>query len=402
MALSNQQERGIQATASLSITELYAEGRDSATDREEWPHAQIVERLDGRTCELCGAVDGMVLEVGSPEYSEWRGPSHINCRRVMALISKDEPDVTPDFERPSQTLIERHGHYHINPRAHAELRMPAEPAGRHIIARRIRNLETGRTRMALDWAPWWDGVPQSTKELVLRARYTEDAAELGGLLERLGLTNLDDPEQLRRACLLGLRDRVEGWVDEGLAAHRVLSEKELEQRLRDLEEGIALQAVEHALVVDETGQVLVHATGTEDAVSMTPAELATVRGNHVTHNHPDWRQYPAGSPLRDGGTLSLDDLMLAAQRGALQVRAVSKKWRHVATPPTQGWNALWAKYSLAPTYDRAKQRVILELRAAVLRGELTEHEALSQLQHLILERVSSITGMGYSRTPRKP
>jgi hypothetical protein len=149
--------------------------------------------------------------VRSPEYAEFRQPSHINCRRRLIYIRKDE-EARADFERPPDDLIRKHGHYHVQPARHAELRIPASGSGRHIIVRRVRNLETGELGTRLDWAPHWERIPQWKRDLVLKARAETDDLAVVAILEKLGINDLDDAGQLRELTLLGIRDRVDGWL----------------------------------------------------------------------------------------------------------------------------------------------------------------------------------------------
>lgn len=210
-ALPPSLERSLKVTASIVVTEMHNEGMSAANRPTDFPLAQISERLDRRACPLCRAVDGMILKVGTPEYAKWRQPSHINCRRRLIYISKDDTGAEADFEEPDAELIRKHGHFHVNPEKHAALRMPAEPAGRHVIVRRVKNLETGEIETRLDWAPWWEQVPQWKRDLVLKARGATDDVEVAAILDRLGISDLEDAGQLRQATLLGLKDRVEGW-----------------------------------------------------------------------------------------------------------------------------------------------------------------------------------------------
>lgn len=205
-------QKSLQATATITVAELHNEGMAAANNPQEWPFAQISEILDHRTCPLCRRVDGMILRVGTPEYAKWRAPSHINCRRTLIYISREEQNVRVDFEEPDAELIRKHGHYHVNPEKHAELRIPAEPAGRHVVVRRVKNLETGEIGTRLDWAPWFEQVPQWQRDLVLQARATSDEAQLTQILEKLGITDPTQGEGFRTVARLGLRDRIEGWV----------------------------------------------------------------------------------------------------------------------------------------------------------------------------------------------
>ncbi|MFN3652216.1 MAG: hypothetical protein ACK47B_21775 [Armatimonadota bacterium] len=207
-------ERSLSATATLAYAELFNEGKSAANDPEAYPLAQISELLDGRTCALCAAVDGKILDVSTPEYREWRQPSHINCRRTLAYIPKGEAGTEPDFVRPDAKLIKKHGHYHLDPEKHAEFRIPAEPAGRHLIVRRVKHPETGELGTRIDYAPWWEQVPQWKRDLVLKARATPDGDDFQAILSQLGLQDLKQAETLHQATLLGLRDRVEGFLTE--------------------------------------------------------------------------------------------------------------------------------------------------------------------------------------------
>lgn len=219
-ALPKTLNRSLKATASLALTELFNEGKSAANDPSEWPLAKISERMDGDTCPLCASVDGKILKVGTPEYRQWKQPSHINCRRILVYIHKDEAADHPDFEAPDPELIRKHGHYHLNPEKHAALRIPAEPAGRQVIVRRVKDLATGEVRTVLDWAPWWDKVPKWKRKLVLDARVADDD-ELPDILSKLGLTDTKNAAHLEEAARLGLRDRVEGFVTLGYRMERM-------------------------------------------------------------------------------------------------------------------------------------------------------------------------------------
>lgn len=138
-----------------------------------------------------------------------------NCRRVMSYISAEATATEVTFREPSEELIRKHGHYHLQPDKYAELRVPAQPGGRQFIARRVRSLDTGETKTVLDWATWWEQVPQWKRDLVLKARVTAEDKPLRGILELLGLPAIEDlNERLRQTVLLGLRDRLEGWITE--------------------------------------------------------------------------------------------------------------------------------------------------------------------------------------------
>jgi len=125
-------------TTGANAARLYQMGKDDALPAGEWPLAQIIEHLDSVICPLCRSIHGMIVRKGTPEYERWRLPSHINCRRIMADIHRDEvgPDgqpTRPDFVAPPQELIDKHGHFVNDPVKYAPLRVPARPTGRDFI-----------------------------------------------------------------------------------------------------------------------------------------------------------------------------------------------------------------------------------------------------------------------------
>ncbi|HEU4753745.1 MAG TPA: hypothetical protein VFU47_11615, partial [Armatimonadota bacterium] len=372
MALPAHLNQALEATAALTVAELYNEGKSAANNPEEWPLAQISERLDGRTCPLCRAVDGKILKVGSPEYRQWRQPSHINCRRVMVYIHRDEQGAKPDFREPDAELIRKHGHYHLRPDRHAELRIPAEPAGRHVIVRRVRNLETGEISTRLDWAPWHEQHSEATRKLIVKARGTADPAELERILAELGVTNFNDPEQLRRVVLLGLRDRVEGWI--------TLEETPFERAARTIERKIAKRAQERAWIITPEGKTVYRKIGRRSEITFRPDEQVHFEGNVFIHNHP-------------GGTsFSPADVETAAKSGAVEFRLVTAKYRYILRPPAGGWPPNWWEETGEALFELHRGQVEGELRQLVRQGIMSEAEYEAARLDLIWERVAQDAG----------
>ena len=122
-------------------TAIYRLGQESALPASDYPHAQIIETLDGAICPLCRAVHGMILDKSKPEYDRWRLPSHINCRRILVDIHRDEVDnegnpTQGNFREPPDQLIEQHGHFVHRPKKFANLRLPARPTGLDFVVKR--------------------------------------------------------------------------------------------------------------------------------------------------------------------------------------------------------------------------------------------------------------------------
>lgn len=159
----------LEATANVTVTSAHGLGRDAAMPEGEFPLAEISESLDDQTCQLCRMLDGQIVRRDSPEYDEFRWPSHINCRRIMIYIGKDEigldgQPVQPAFVRPDDDIIAKHGHFHVDPNKYRELRIPSRPEGRDFIFSPGPKGEPG----ALLWAPGlsWNGLKSTLLDML--------------------------------------------------------------------------------------------------------------------------------------------------------------------------------------------------------------------------------------------
>ena len=70
--------------AQEGITTIVAEAREEVFT-EEGPaieSAQVSEVMDGSTCEECARHDGLIVQVGTPEY-EYHKPPFVLCRSAL-------------------------------------------------------------------------------------------------------------------------------------------------------------------------------------------------------------------------------------------------------------------------------------------------------------------------------
>jgi len=179
--------QSLSGTSSVTVTHLYGLGREaiSAADIVEWPFAQIIETLDNRTCPLCRRLHGLILAKTDPRYHQYKYPSHIGCRRIMVDIGKGElgddgKPLLPDFRDPPKALLEKHGHFHIDPDKYSALRIPSRPEGRDFI-----------------YVPGKGGAPH---KLIWRAGLSDEARR-ATIKDMLGEI-IRDPETLRLSANL--------------------------------------------------------------------------------------------------------------------------------------------------------------------------------------------------------
>ncbi|HUT77581.1 MAG TPA: hypothetical protein VM285_07840 [Polyangia bacterium] len=181
MSLSETVHTILEGTTGAVAPRAFAQGWEAAVPPADFPLAQISEILDTATCALCRAVDGKVIARSSPDYARWALPSHINCRRCMVFVSRDEvgPDgkpTQPDFEAPPQALIDKHGHFVSSPQKYEALRVPARPCGRDFIAYR----PGGAEHVTLRWR-------DSLSDAGLRETLQTMARGLGSRLSTLSI-----------------------------------------------------------------------------------------------------------------------------------------------------------------------------------------------------------------------
>lgn len=143
-------EQALRATASIAYTEVSNLAQDLALPEDEYPLAQILEVYDDDICPLCAWLNGRIIKRGTPEWEKYRLPSHINCRRTFAYIPADAGE-QPDFEEPPPSLLQKHGHFHVDPLKYEELRAPVFADRRQFVFRRVKDPETGERRSILFW-----------------------------------------------------------------------------------------------------------------------------------------------------------------------------------------------------------------------------------------------------------
>lgn len=147
-------------TATVTVRALDAQARAELADLALWPLAHRLAILDDRVCELCEYLDGMIMRRDGPEFQQYGKSVHINDRCCIAYIGADEmewgPDgelrpTQPDFVAPPQELLEKHGHFLLDPEKYAPLRIPAQPEGRDLVVRWVPDPAAKIKRMTICW-----------------------------------------------------------------------------------------------------------------------------------------------------------------------------------------------------------------------------------------------------------
>ncbi len=142
---------------------------------------------------------------------------------------------------------------------------------------------------------------------------------------------------------------------------------------------------ETAAIVDKDGnRVMVQSQGHPSQVSFTKDEIAKVRGNYFTHNHPSSRSF------------SLDDIRLSATHGPLEMRAAGNDGTvyRMSSPRGEVWPSAERVSESHALHDRGVQA---EFMLRIERGELSVADANREHAHEVWTRVSKDLGLNYSR-----
>lgn len=154
--------------------------------------AEFVGPIDARTCPLCRFLVGSRFKVGSDEFVRYQPPLHINCRHFYVYLERGAPGAEPDFRRPPEELVSRHGHFISQPAKYEAVRVPASPTGRDFILRRVKDPETGQIVTRLDWLKAPDEpVTQAARETLVRALSSPIETTAAGLEEVLAARDLE-------------------------------------------------------------------------------------------------------------------------------------------------------------------------------------------------------------------
>jgi hypothetical protein len=176
-------------------------------------------------------------------------------------------------------------------------------------------------------------------------------------------------------------------MEKKTARDRVVSSA-LARTIVTVEEQIATAPVEHAVVLDDAGTLLVNKEGKRMEVSFTPDEVTRMRGAAVfTHNHP-------------GGTsFSLPDILMAKRLNIREMRVVTEQALYVLRPPPAGWPALALK-DLLSAVQTADAEVEGKLRSQIEVGRLSKPEANKRHWHEVWTQVARQVGSRYRRRTR--
>lgn len=119
--------------------------------------------------------------------------------------------------------------------------------------------------------------------------------------------------------------------------------------LSKTESQIRNNSFETAVLVDERGKILLNKSGGASEVRFSKADTAVMKGNVLTHNHPE------------GGTFSPADIETTVKYGLSEIRAVSSKSSESLKQITNKRNKKAFSSDYRDAMNREKARLSLDI-----------------------------------------
>ena len=168
---------------------------------------------------------------------------------------------------------------------------------------------------------------------------------------------------------------------------------------------------EEAVLIDSaTGDVIWRKSGRASSVDFDDDEIAQMRGQVLTHNHPWGWRFPANDPRRSGSSFSAADITMLVVGQLAEVRAVSPRYLYRAQPPSVADRSPQANYfrTYITTMSYPEIRYQVLLYADVVRerlqnrvndpeDQLTTLASESMLWHKVMMMVVASWGVDYER-----
>lgn len=179
-----------------------------------------------------------------------------------------------------------------------------------------------------------------------------------------------------------------------------------ERRLR------AIATHEEAVLINGvTGEVIWRKSGRASSIEFDDDdEIAQMRGQVLTHNHPRGWRYPADDPRRAGSSFSSTDIAMLVVGKLAEMRAVSPRYIYRVQPPalaSQRAQASYFRTHVAPLpyvdvrylVDRYKQVVLRQYaaRSSHHGDDLADTRLQATLWHDVMELVAIGWGVDYER-----
>lgn len=170
-----------------------------------------------------------------------------------------------------------------------------------------------------------------------------------------------------------------------------------ESKIRDVEQGIRYGSKETGVLLNPQGDVIFRKGGKERQVSFTRDEVAKMKDNVITHNHPT--SMTAKGAYRLGSPFSMDDMSLAVRADVREIRAVSPHgYTYSMKRPKGGWGTDWitVRAEYAKIKKKAKRKTDAYLKKAGWAPHNVERANL-MLGHDICRMMSEKFGWIYTR-----
>lgn len=298
--------------------------------------------LDGRTCPVCGGLDGKVF----PLKSGPRPPEHHGCRCTTVPITKSWRELGLDIDD-------------ISPGTRASM--------------------DGQVPASLTYGQWLQRQSNAFQDEVLgkgKAELFRSGIPIERFTDRSG--NELSLKQLRVADPPSVRVEAQGKVP---SLGGKLTPTQLEAESSALEYVMvngARDQIEYAAAYAADGSEVLRKSGEASSVSFSPAEQHALRGATLVHNHPR------------GTSLSGADMIFAARVELREILAVPSAGGGLfRAAPVLAWG------DVSAAHQAADRHVYRRMSAAISAGKLTHSQADALHAHMVNSAMDQVGAVAY-------
>lgn len=172
-------------------------------------------------------------------------------------------------------------------------------------------------------------------------------------------------------------------------------EREVRQ-LRSREDGL--------IIANATGQAVGNRIrGERLRIAFTESQLQAMRGNVISHNHPDGWSFPESDPRHAGASFSITDVRLMIEWELAEIRAVTPHYLYRLRPSQTLDSVFNRAIKVASTHKLQTQLrrgfldVQIDLDYQVEAGRISSTQADASLPHEAMLKLMQKWGVEYER-----
>lgn len=243
-----------------------------------------------------------------------------------------------------------------------------------------RKLETLMRKQRQDIKLLKEGDGDKNDIIAAKSRYRSTMARYTEFSKKMNL-----PQQKERIYQDGL-----GRIVKTDRKHAIMEttdkwSKQAKTELLMDEKSLSARKKETAVIYGSDGKFLFQKRGTSNEVVFTKEEVKRLHGSIISHNHPS------------GSSLSLQDIILLRESGAVEIRATTKSGVYYIHSPQKWGEQINTAAKIKEKYEEIRNSVKKECQELYLSGAITKTERFHRLIEETNKKFSERFGFEYGK-----